>query len=409
MSEEKYLRKFLLLTLAVSLLVGGLAGFSAGLGGSLLLSNYFAPWLAKQGINLPNTQAEPEDKIMVSEPAGDAVVNAVRKVKPAVVSIIISKDLSKYQNTTFPFGDFFQFNLPQTQPQPQGEQEVGGGTGFIIGADGLILTNKHVVSDTEAKYTVAANDGKKYDAKVLATDPFNDIALIKIEAKNLPTVLLGDSDKLEVGQTVVAIGNSLGEYQNTVTQGIISAIGRRVTAGNGQGSSEVLEEVIQTDAAINPGNSGGPLINLSGEVIGINTAISQSGQLIGFAIPINQAKKTVESVKKYGRIIRPYLGVHYIPITSALAEKNKLSVDYGALIVRGQTTSDLGVIPGGPADKAGLEENDIILEINGQKIDLDHSLAKEIAKYNPGDKIQAKIMHDGKEKTVEITLEEYKE
>ncbi|MFH1225898.1 MAG: trypsin-like peptidase domain-containing protein [bacterium] len=414
MEDQKSLKKFLLLALVISLLVGGLAGFSAGLGSSLLLSDYISPWLVKQGINLPVAKPQPQTEEnspvggQVGQPAGDTVVNAVRKVKPAVVSIVVTKDLSQYQGATSPFGDFFGFNLPQIQ-LPQGEQQIGGGTGFIISADGLILTNKHVVIDSEAKYTVVANDEQKYEAKILATDPFNDIGILKIEANGLPIVTLGDSDKLEVGQTVIAIGNSLGEYQNTVTQGIISAIGRRVTAGNNLGSSEVLEEVIQTDAAINPGNSGGPLINLAGEVIGVNTAISQAGQSIGFAIPINQAKKTAESVKKYGRIIRPYLGIRYVPITPALAEKNKLNVDYGALIVRGQNAGELAIVPGSPADKAGLEENDIILEINGQKIDSGRSLAKEIAKFNPGDKIKLKILHDGGEKEVEAVLEEYKE
>ena len=392
MSEEKSLKKFLLIALALSLLTGGLAGFSAGLGGALILSDYWPNWLSPQKINQP---AKPADnQIVVDGSTPDSVVAAVRKVKPAVVSIVIYQDLSQNQNNVFPFNDFFQLDLPQVQP-PQGKQPVGGGTGFIITGDGLILTNKHVVGDNQADYKVVANDGKQYDAKVLATDPFNDIGILKIDAQNLPTAVLGDSDQLEIGQTVIAIGNSLGEYQNTVTQGIVSAIGRRVTAGDRYGSSEVLEEAIQTDAAINPGNSGGPLINLKGEVIGINTAISQSGQSIGFAIPINQAKKSAESVKKYGKIIRPYLGIRYVPVTAALAKANNLSVDYGALIVRGQTREELGVAPGGPADKAGLEENDIILEINGQKIDADHSLGKEIAQYNPGDKIILKIMHDG--------------
>lgn len=346
-----------------------------------------------------------------------ATIKAVKKLSPSVVSIIISKDLSNSYNSTgpniFPFDDFFEFNPPQNrQNQPNNggakKQEVGGGTGFIISKDGLILTNKHVVSDEEAEYTVLTNDGKRYEAKVLATDLFNDLAIVKIKSNNLPVVELGDSDRLQIGQTVIAIGNSLAEYRNTVTKGVISGIGRRVEAGDGRGRSEVLEEAIQTDAAINPGNSGGPLLNLAGQVIGVNTAINQEGQLIGFAIPINQAKQVIESVKKYGKIIRPFLGVRYIILNEEIAKENNLEVKYGALIIRGQKETDLAIVPGSPADKANLKENDIILEVNGEKIDEKHQLAKIISKYRPGDEIELKVWHKGVGKKVKLKLEEYK-
>jgi len=339
----------------------------------------------------------------------------VEKVSPAVVSMIITKDLSKIYSREyyFPFDDFFGFGFPfgfeiPRRQIPEGKQQIGGGTGFIISSDGMILTNKHVVNDSEAEYTVLMNDGKKYDAKVLATDPVLDVAVVKIEAKDVPVVELGDSDLLKIGQTVIAIGNALGEFRNTVTKGVISGIGRTITAG-GLSGAETIERAIQTDAAINPGNSGGPLIDLSGRVVGINTAVSREGQLIGFALPINEAKRVVESVKKYGKIVRPFLGVRYVLLNEEIAKANNLDVDYGALVSRGEERTDLAVLPGSPADKAGLVENDIILELNGIKINNDNSLASLIAKYAPGDKVKLKILHRGDEKTVEVTLAEYKE
>jgi serine protease Do len=315
-----------------------------------------------------------------------------------VVSIVVTQDLSKYYNENSPFNFFFNY--------PQGEQEVGAGSGFIVSSDGLIVTNKHVVSTTEAEYTVVLNDGTTYDAEVLAQDPTNDIAVVKVEASGLPVVELGDSDSIQIGQTVIAIGNALGEYSNTVTRGIISGLSRTVTAGDQYGALETIENTIQTDAAINPGNSGGPLLNLAGQVIGINTAISQEGQLIGFAIPSNEVIRDVESVQSSGRIVRPFLGVRYVLVNEAIKEANNLTVDYGALLVRGETAADLAVVPGSPADKAGLEENDIILEIDGVKINEDHSLAGLLAKYNAGDEITLKVLHDGQEKTVKATLTE---
>jgi len=304
---------------------------------------------------------------------------------------------------------------PQTQPQDKNDknddksnlQRVGGGSGFIISSDGLIVTNRHVVDDEDAVYSVALSDGTEYDAEVLAKDPVNDVALLKIEAKDLPTLELGDSDQLKIGQTVIAIGNALAEYGNTVTRGVVSGKGRRVEAGNGSGSSEVLEEAIQTDAAINPGNSGGPLLDMAGNVIGINTAVSQEGQLVGFAIPINSVKKTIQSVRETGKIVRPWLGIRYTPINKQMQKTNNLSVDYGVIIQRGTTQDELAVIPGSPADKAGLVENDIILEFAGQKIDENHSLVNMIGKYNIGDEIEIKILHKGNEKTIKLKLEQF--
>lgn len=421
-SKESY--HFIVIVLVVSFITAAAAGALAG----LVVSTNLVQVLQGSDLQSMAKSKDEFNKISssynsfrgISDDEG-ATINAVQKVSPAVVSIVISKDLSKFYNRTgtniFPFDDFFEFGFPfeyefqqpQQPPQPVEPriEKVGGGTGFIISADGYILTNKHVVSDAEAEYTVVMNDSKEYPAKVIATDPFNDIAVVKIEATGLPVVELGDSDNLQSGQTVIAIGFSLSEYQNAVTKGVVSGVNRKIVAGDGAGQSEVIEEAIQTDAAINPGNSGGPLINLKGEVVGVNTAVNRSGQNLGFAIPINTAKKAIESVQKTGKIVRPMLGVRYVLINEALVSKNKLPVDYGALVLRGEQPDELAVMPGSAADKAGLVENDIILEIDGQKITADSPLAKEIAKHNPGDEVSLKVLHQGKEKEVKVALGEF--
>lgn len=406
------MKQFLAVTVLLSFLIGGVGGMLGGLYGK----SYIIPWFVKNFLGQESAHnLTKEAAITQAVVEESATVDAVKKVAPAVVSIVISKDLSKINNyNNFPqifFGFPFNFQAPSASDESgsTGKTEIGGGTGFIISSDGLILTNKHVASDAEAEYTVITNDDQKYDAKILATDPVLDIAVLKIDAKDLPTVELGDSDKIELGQTVIAIGNSLGEYKNTVTKGVVSGVGRRIVAGDNQGGSEVIEEAIQTDAAINPGNSGGPLVNLAGQVIAINTAMNQQGQLIGFAIPINAAKQDIESVKTSGKIVRPWLGVRYVLINEEIAKENKLEKDYGALVVRGQKQTDLAVVPGSPADKAGLVENDIVLEIDGQKIDEDHPLAREIAKSRPGDEITLKVLHKGEEKDIQVKLEEYKD
>ena len=345
-----------------------------------------------------------------------AVISAVEKVSPAVVSIIVTKDLPKLEQFYYnPFGndDFFsqffgdQFLVPGTRQNGTEKQEVGGGSGFIISSDGLVVTNKHVVLDEEAEYTVLMNDESKYEAKVLARDTVNDLAILKIEVENLPTLELGNSDDLKVGQSVIAIGNALGEFRNTVSTGVISGLSRSITAGGGSGFAEELSNIIQTDAAINPGNSGGPLLNIAGQVIGINTAVAQGAQGIGFAIPINEVKNSIDMVKENGKIVRPWLGVRYAMLNENIAKQNNLSITEGALIVRGDIRTDLAVVPGSPADKAGLVENDIIMEINGEKLTNENNLVKVISKYKPGDEIELKVWHKGEEKTVKVELGEY--
>ncbi|PIR55450.1 hypothetical protein COU74_01015 [Candidatus Peregrinibacteria bacterium CG10_big_fil_rev_8_21_14_0_10_36_19] len=338
----------------------------------------------------------------------DLVIDAVKKNKDAVVSIIITKDvpvLEQYFDEQ-PLNDFFGFNfrVPKYRQNGTEEKQVGGGSGFIVTEDGYVVTNKHVVSDEEASYTVILNNGEKYEAKVLARDPLNDVAILKIEAKNLATLKFADSDSIVVGQTTIAIGNPLLEFSNSVSVGVVSGLSRSIVAGTGQGKSEQLDGVIQTDAAINPGNSGGPLLNLKGEVIGVNVAVA-SAENIGFSLPSNMVKKVFESVKEHGKIVRPFLGIRYAPITKELKEANKLSVDYGVIVSRGEKSTDLAVLPGSPADKAGLLENDIILEIDDKKVDDKTSLARIVAEKNVGDKIKLKVLSKGKEKTLEIKLE----
>ncbi len=348
-----------------------------------------------------------------------ATIDVVEKVNPAVVSVIVKKDISRLPNSGSPFyfdnfwEDFpfqpFPNPQPNTEPNPEEPEfrAVGGGSGFIVEADGLIVTNRHVVDDETARFSVVLADGTEHEASVVAKDPVFDVAFLHIDAENLPIVELGNSDSLKLGQTVIAIGNALSEFGNTVTRGVVSGINRRVEAGDQTGRTEIIEQAIQTDAAINPGNSGGPLVNLAGQVVGINTAVSQQGQLIGFAIPINSVKKIVESVRETGEIARPWLGVRYVPITPRLAEQNNLSVTYGALVLGGQTVEELAVIPGSPADEAGIEANDIILEVNGVKLEHKDSLSKEIAKYDIGQEIPLKILDNNKEKTVTVRLKKF--
>src|SRR3989338_2322596 len=342
------------------------------------------------------------------------IITTVQQSQKAVVSIVISQDVPLYeqyfsqQNEGF-FGNIFpQFNIqiPQLRQNGTQKQDVGGGSGFLVSADGLIITNRHVVNQDNAEYTVFLSDGSKHGAKVIAKDPVNDIAVLKIDGNNLPFLRFADSSSLQVGQTAIAIGNALGEFQNTVSAGIVSGLSRSITAGDTLSQPEQLDEVIQTDAAINPGNSGGPLLNLAGDVIGVNVAIVQGSQNIGFALPANIAQSVVTSVQKTGKISRAYLGVRYSNITPEIQQSNNLSVDYGALVLRGQNPQELAVVPGSPANKAGIVEGDIILEADGKKLDSTTSLASFVAKKQPGDSVTLKVLSKGKEKTVTVKLEE---
>ncbi len=336
------------------------------------------------------------------------IVQIAKKVCPAVITIVISKDLPKIEGFyLMPFGGKGVI-MPKFKKGKKESTKIGGGSGFIISNDGYVITSGHVVADTEADYTVILEPKKKYPAKVLARDPINDIALLKIKNKKLPYLELGDSNKIELGEEVVAVGNALGEFHDTLSSGIISGLSRFIQARNNMTQqAERLRGLIQTDAAINPGNSGGPLINMQGQVIGVNTAAVMRAQNIGFAIPINYAKKDLEEVKKYGKIKLPFLGVKYVLLTKEISEKNKLPVNYGALIVR-ETLGESAVIKGSGADKTGLKEFDIILRAKGEKITTENPLSSILQKCQIGEKIELKIMRDKKEMTLKVTLEEKK-
>jgi len=407
--ELKFWRKVLVILAIV--LISSFFGFLGGIISSSFFDFQIKDYLQKLKTGGPQEEAQ---EYLPQTSEEEMIISAFKEVSPSVVSIIISKDLPILEEYYInPFEEFFgpspfEFKIPQYRQKGVEKKEIGGGTGFIVSEDGMILTNKHVVLDTEADYTVLTNDGRKFPAKVLAKDPAQDIAIIKIEKTNgLTPVKLGDSDKLQIGQTVIAIGNVLGEFRNSVSVGVISGLGRTVTASGG-GLAEVLEDVIQTDAAINKGNSGGPLLNLKGEVIGINTAMALEAENIGFAIPINKAKKDIEQVKALGKIVYPFLGVRYVLINEKIQKENNLAVDYGAWVIRGEG-GESAIFPDSPAEKIGLKEGDIILEFNGEKITTENSLAKIIMKYNPGDKVVLKILKKGQEKTIEVALAERSE
>lgn len=305
-------------------------------------------------------------------------INVVQKSSKSVVTVSINKDIV----------DSLSLDKKNI------EQDVG--TGFIISSDGLIVTNKHVVSDTEAKYKVVIGE-ETFEVSNIYRDPINDLAILKIDQSNLVSVELGDSDHLKVGQTVIAIGTALGEFRSTVTKGVISGLGRGITASGVGVASEKLENVIQTDAAINSGNSGGPLFNSSGQVIGVNVATSQNGQSIGFALPINLVKESVTNFRNTGEFDRPYLGVVYKTISSDAAKKNNVPVgDYVQTVAANS-----------PAEKSGIKAGDIVIEIGGQKITGDDkvSIAKTISQKKIGDEVKIKYVRNGKEFETKVVLE----
>jgi len=341
------------------------------------------------------------------------IISTVSKANPSVVSIIISKDVPIIERRSRNFGPFSFMFPDDSQQAPQSPQsgssqqiEIGGGSGFIVSSDGLVITNKHVVEDTSASYKLFTNDGTQYDVKVVATDPFYDIAVLKIQSdKKFPYLQFGDSDTIQLGETAIAIGNALAEFRNSVSVGVVSGLSRSVTAGSEMGGEETLDQAIQTDAAINPGNSGGPLLNSRGNVIGVNVALVEGSENIGFALPGNIAKTAVESVEKTGTIVRPYLGVRTLSITPQIAKDQNLSVDHGELVTEGDTPNEPAVFPNSPAAKAGIKAGDIILKVDGQDVDADHSLGSLVRDHNVGDIVTIIINRNGAQSTFQIKLE----
>ena len=336
------------------------------------------------------------------------IIALAKKVCPAVITVIISKDLPKIEGFYFMPFQGENFLVPQVEKGKKEKTKIGGGSGFIVSHDGFVLTSQHVVADPEAEYTVILEPTKKYPAKVISKDPINDVAVLKIEGKNFPFLDLGNSENIELGEQVIAVGNPLGEFQDTVSLGIVSGLSRLITAfaGNSQNGAR-LKGLIQTDAAINPGNSGGPLINMAGEVIGINTAMVVGAQNLGFAIPINYAKRDLEEVRKYGKIKRPFLGIRYIILNEELSKHNHLPVNYGALIIRERLGED-PIMKNSAADKARLQEYDIILEVNSEKVTEKNNLSDILQKHKIDEEIILKILRKGKELLLKTKLEEKK-
>lgn len=349
---------------------------------------FLGGWTAIRFIGAPEAKqqlTENRQEIVVQE--GELISDIADKVSPSVVSIAV-------QSTS---NDSF-YRMPTTQES--------AGTGIILSSDGLVLTNRHVVPKDTTNLSIVLSDGTEYtNIEIIGRDPFNDIAYLKIkDAKDLKPAVLGDSSKVRVGEKVLAIGNALGQFKNTVTAGIISGIGRPITASSGDNESESLTNLFQTDAAINPGNSGGPLVNMNGEIIGMNTAVAGGAENIGFAIPINDAKNGIESVKQNGKLIRPYLGVRYVDITDDIAKELSLPVNRGAYVYS-TTLGSPAVVPGSPADKAGVKTEDIITKIGDKQIDENNALTTLVGAHKVGDTIKITLLRDGEEKTLDVTLE----
>ncbi len=336
------------------------------------------------------------------------VVDIIKRSSPAVVTIVITEKLENFEKKLPPWEKIFFPEIKKTADD-QGFINIGNGSGILTDAQGLIVTNRHVVDDKDAQYMVIMEDREKYPAEILARDPINDIAILRVAAsRELPFLELGDSGALELGEEVVTIGNALGELKNTVSTGVVAGLSRYISSPLGGGNTgHELRGLIQTDAAINPGNSGGPMLNMEGEVVGINTAIIMGAQNIGFAIPINNIKDDLRDLRQYGRIVKPSLGIRYLNIDEAIKKQYHLPVAIGALVVK-EPALGYAVVPGGPAEQAGIKEGDIIASCDGVAISEDHSLQELIQGLKSGDTVQLHILRNGEEADVQVQLGERK-
>ncbi len=308
----------------------------------------------------------------------NAVIDAVEKTSSSVIAIGVTRRV---------VNPFDPYSLPR-------REDSTIGTGFVVSDKGIIITNKHVVSDTDTTYSVVTKDGQKYEVKRIYRDPTIDLAIVQVDA-SLKALDLGDSSKLKVGQLAIAIGNALGRFTNTVTTGVVSGLGRRVVAGDPfSGETDSLDNLIQTDAAINPGNSGGPLLNLAGQVIGVNVATTEGAQNIGFAIPINAVKPIVDEFVQTGTVSRPFLGIRYRFVSRDVAILNE--VPQGVYVQE--------VVEDSPAEKAGVEEGDIITRIRGTAIDAENKVAEIISKSKIGESLELIIWREGKEVRLNATV-----
>lgn len=362
--------------IAIGVLAGGIGGFVAG--------RYFVT----PGVNTETSVIEAE---------GDVISKAADKIGASVVSIV-TEQTNQTTDIMSLFGGGSQSYTTQA-----------AGTGVIVSGDGYVITNKHVIPENITKVTIVMRDGTEFsDVSVIDRDPTNDIAFLKINGvKDLPTAEIGKSSDLKIGTKVIAVGNALGEFQNTVTAGIVSGLNRTITASDGSSmSGETLSDLIQTDAAINSGNSGGPLVTYDGKVIGINTAVASGADNIGFAIPADNFSNLIQSVVSKGKIEKPYLGVYYVMITKEIAKEKNLVVENGAYV---GANNEKPTVDGSPADKAGIKAGDIITKINDEELTENYPLSSAIAKHNAGDKITLTILRDGSEIKLDITLDTYKQ
>ena len=372
-------RRFMLARIAPLLIACLLLGFGGG-------------WLGARAYDGRSVSTSSQQKFISNE--SELISSIAKDVGQSVVSIDVQSQAAS--------GDIFGFSSPVTRSS--------AGTGFVVSDGGVIVTNRHVIPAGESSVSVTMADGTRYtEVSVIGRSAEGsplDIAFLKIEGlkgKKLTAVRLGDSSRMEVGDRVIAIGNALGQFKNTVTSGIISGYGRDVAASGGSAGRENLSDLFQTDAAINEGNSGGPLVNINGEVIGVNTAVASGAQNIGFSIPINDIKGLIESVLETGELRQPYLGVRYVSLTADLAYQYNLDTERGAYIL--PSSSGNSIISGSPAEKAGLKEKDIIVKVEDISIDDKTSLTSALSRFKVGDTVSLSIIRDGKSMSVQATLE----
>lgn len=394
---KKTNKLFYVLQIFLLIIISGLSGF----GGSFLFSK----------INTSNTSDASSTKIEVTEnikvvDEDSAVILVAEDASESVVSIVVTKDIPLYEDSPYTsFEDYFLEDNNRNQTGTE-QRQVGAGTGFFVSSDGLIVTNRHVVDAEDAGYTVILNDGARFEAEVLGRDTLLDIAFLEVKdvSQEFNPLNLGKSDSLKVGQKVIAFGNALGEFSNSVSLGIVSGLGRNIVASDQSGgNSSRLYDVIQTDASINFGNSGGPLLDIQGNVIGVNVAVATQAENISFAIPIDYVADLIDRLNKSGNIERPLLGVRYQMINAEIAADLDISVEYGALISAGNSR-ETSIVKDSPADIAGLKEDDIILEIDSTKLNEDNPLFNVVQSKRKGDIINLKILRGEKEIEIKVKL-----